>query len=333
MESRPANIDFDPSLDQFIHRDQFNNSSIIATDYGFPGRQTDIPTHGIQVYTGLHGYSDITGSYNRPWYNQNKYFQVGTVPTANGTIEGFNYDSSNQINRNGGNGGSDGRKGLTGFDNLFLSMNETAKAFGAGLHNNSGMSEGTLGATMKSAFVGNVSKRACDLKMQSRDLWNEHVLYTNLVIKSCIDTLPDQNAVTLRLIRNQDDIASLVRRNLGSHIADTLSELLKDHVNGVLKLTTEMKKGHQLVVTNASDALRRNGKKIAVLLSNGLKGAISTTELEESMNKHIDFVVNQAVARLNKNYEQEVRSLDRGQKQIRGMSDKIADTIISIYNL
>ena len=50
------------SLDKVIHRDEFRFSPKNPSDYGIPGfGYSVIPTHGTGVYTGLKGYSDITG--------------------------------------------------------------------------------------------------------------------------------------------------------------------------------------------------------------------------------------------------------------------------------
>lgn len=53
---------YKPMYDRIIHRDEFRFSPKIPTDYGIPGHgYSVIPTHGVQVYTGLKGFSDITG--------------------------------------------------------------------------------------------------------------------------------------------------------------------------------------------------------------------------------------------------------------------------------
>src|ERR1041384_8360788 len=67
-----------------------------------------------------------------------------------------------------------------------------------------------------------------DLKAALRKLWEDHIVYTRNVIISALAGLPDQGAVTARLLRNQDDLGDAIKPFYGNAAGARLTALLRE---------------------------------------------------------------------------------------------------------
>ena len=68
------------------------------------------------------------------------------------------------------------------------------------------------------------------LKEMLRKLFTDHGVITKMYITSAIHNLPDKDAITNRLLRNQEDIGNGVKKLVGEEAGNILTSLLKDHI-------------------------------------------------------------------------------------------------------
>lgn len=75
-----------------------------------------------------------------------------------------------------------------------------------------------------------LNKTKCDLKMNQRKLWIDHVLWTRSFIISDISSLEDKSLVLERLLKNQDDIGNSIKSYYGEDAGNKLATLLIEHI-------------------------------------------------------------------------------------------------------
>src|SRR6185369_13832926 len=89
------------------------------------------------------------------------------------------------------------------------------------------------------------STKASSLRNDMRKLWEDHILYTRNFIISFAANLPDQDAVSARLMKNQEDIGNAVSSFYGAAAGKQLTALLKDHILGAVDVLKAAKSGDQ----------------------------------------------------------------------------------------
>src|SRR5215203_4626941 len=75
-----------------------------------------------------------------------------------------------------------------------------------------------------------VSKQQRALHDGMRKLWEDHITWTRLFIVSASADLPDRQATTERLLRNQADIGKAIKPFYGRAGGERLSALLTEHI-------------------------------------------------------------------------------------------------------
>ncbi|MGN0027290.1 MAG: glycosyltransferase, partial [Clostridium sp.] len=98
-----------------------------------------------------------------------------------------------------------------------------------------------------------ISKSKCNLIMDERQLWIDHVSWTRNFIVSDIASLEDKNIVLERLLKNQDDIGNSIKPYYGEDAGDKLAVLLREHI----ELAGEVLEAAK---TKDSKALEKNNK-------------------------------------------------------------------------
>src|SRR5438132_1023898 len=73
-----------------------------------------------------------------------------------------------------------------------------------------------------------VTRPMLKLILDMRKLWEDHIVYTRNFIISAIADLGDKEAVTNRLLENQDDIGNAIKPYYGPVAATELSKLLRE---------------------------------------------------------------------------------------------------------
>jgi hypothetical protein len=164
-----------------------------------------------------------------------------------------------------------------------------------------------------------------------RRLWEDHIAWTRLVIVSTAAGLPDQDATTQRLLRNQDDIGNAVKPFYGEAAGSKLAALLKDHIVGAANVLAAAKAGDAAGVEKAKQSWYTNADEIAAFLSGANPKSWPDADMKSMMKQHLDLTLSEAVNQLQGRYTESVADYDRVKDEILEMSDMLADGIIAQF--
>jgi hypothetical protein len=188
-------------------------------------------------------------------------------------------------------------------------------------------------ASASQAAHGHESKAtsaSATLHQEMRVLWTDHVIWTRDYIVSAVADQPDQQAAAGRLMKNQEDIGAAVAAYYGKAAGAKLTELLKEHISIAVDLIKAAKAGDKAAQQQADARWHRNGEEIAAFLSTANPNWPRAT-LVAMMNTHLSTTTDEVVARLAKNWEQDVRAFDAVYHHILVMSDALSDGIVKQF--
>lgn len=168
---------------------------------------------------------------------------------------------------------------------------------------------------------------AATLRQNMRALWSDHVIWTREYIVAAVADRPDQQAAANRLMKNQEDIGAAVAGYYGQPAGAKLTELLKAHISIAVDLIKAAKAGDSAAQQQADRLWHRNADEIADFLSKANPNWPRAT-LAAMMNTHLATTTDEVVARLTKNWDQDVRAFDAVYHHILTMSDALSDGIV-----
>src|SRR5262245_45343531 len=99
-----------------------------------------------------------------------------------------------------------------------------------------------------------------------RRLWEDHVTYTRLFIVSDVGNLPDKEATTKRLLKNQQDLGNAIKPYYGEQAGTQLAGLLIDHIVIASKLVDAAKAHEGVMVADLTNRWFANADNIANFL-------------------------------------------------------------------
>jgi hypothetical protein len=164
-----------------------------------------------------------------------------------------------------------------------------------------------------------------------RELWEDHIVWTRMVIVSAADDLPDLSTAVDRLLRNQDDIGDAIKPFYGEAAGEELSRLLREHIVGAADLLAAAKAGDGAALEAASEAWYANGDAIGAFLADANPRNWDRVEMQAMMRDHLDLTLAEAVARLEGRYADDVAAYDEIHVQILHMADMLSDGIVAQF--
>lgn len=176
----------------------------------------------------------------------------------------------------------------------------------------------------------NNNKSICDFQKLQERLWIDHVTWTRSAIVSDLSSLEDKNPVLERLLKNQDDIGNSIKPYYGEEAGNKLSSLLREHINLAAQVTDAAKSGNKTDFEKYNKLWYENADAIANFLSSANPN-YSNQVLKDMLHKHLQFVTDQVVARLNKNWTGDINAYDKGENHMIMFADIIADGIIKQF--
>ncbi len=174
------------------------------------------------------------------------------------------------------------------------------------------------------------SKAACDLKMAERRLWIDHVSWTRSYITSALASLEDKDVVAERLLKNQDDIGNSIKPFYGEEAGNELAALLREHIELAGKVVDAAKSGNKADLEKYNKLWYENADEIADFLSTANPNYSNKT-LKDMLHTHLQFITDQVVARLNKDWKADVSAYDKGEDHMIMFADMLSDGIIKQF--
>jgi len=185
-------------------------------------------------------------------------------------------------------------------------------------------------AQTKSTSHGKQDQAAADLRRDMRKLWTDHVVWTRDYIIAAVGDQPDAPAALNRLMKNQDEIGRAVAKFYGDSAGQQLTTLLKEHIAIAGDLVKAAKAGDKATQQQADTRWHQNATQIADFLSKANPNWPRET-LVDLMNKHLSTTTAEVVARLNKNWDDDVRAFDEVYDHILHMSDALTAGIVKQF--
>jgi hypothetical protein len=174
------------------------------------------------------------------------------------------------------------------------------------------------------------SPSAVTLKQDMRKLWTDHVVWTRDYIIAALNDQPDTKAAATRLLKNQEDIGNAVATFYGAAAGQQLTTLLKEHITIAVDLIKAAKAGDKAGQQQADSRWQQNAVQIAEFLSKA-NPHWPKDVLASLMTRHLSTTTAEVVARLNKDWDADVRAFDEVYEHILQMADALADGIIKQF--
>jgi hypothetical protein len=168
------------------------------------------------------------------------------------------------------------------------------------------------------------------LKQDMRKLWTDHVVWTRDYIIAAVGEQPDAKAAADRLMKNQEDIGNAVATFYGAAAGQQLTTLLKEHIAIAVDLIKAAKAGDKAGQQQADGRWQQNAGQIVDFLSKA-NPHWPKDALTELMKKHLSTTTNEVVARLNKDWEGDVRAFDEVYVHILHMADALSEGIVKQF--
>ncbi|HTM27561.1 MAG TPA: hypothetical protein VL225_20330 [Vicinamibacterales bacterium] len=163
-----------------------------------------------------------------------------------------------------------------------------------------------------------------------RKLWTDHVVWTRDYIVAAVADQPDAQAAATRLMKNQEDIGAAVARFYGDAAGRQLTTLLKEHISIATEIVKAAKAGDKAAQQQADARWQQNAVQIADFLSKANPNWPRAT-LVEMMKTHLSTTSRELVARLGRNWDEDVQAFDEVYQHILKMSDALSDGIVKQF--
>lgn len=175
------------------------------------------------------------------------------------------------------------------------------------------------------------SQKAVTFHDDMRALWEAHGAWTHMVIVSFVGNLPNLTAAEQVLLQNQVDIGNAVKPYYGTAAGNKLTQLLKAHILGAVKVLVAAKSGEKTMLTQAETEWFANGRQIADFLHAADPRFLSRHAARRMMNIHLNQVIQQGVDELKGNYAADARAFAPYIRHILDMADMISGGIIQQF--
>jgi hypothetical protein len=172
---------------------------------------------------------------------------------------------------------------------------------------------------------------ASDLRSEMHRLWEDHIVYTRNFIISFAGNLPDQDAVSARLLQNQVDVGNAIKPFYGDAAGSQLTSLLKEHILGAVEVLKAAKGGDKAATDAAVLKWPANADQIATFLSNANPKNWPAATMKSEMRKHLDLTLKEATDRLGGNYAADIKAYDEVHHHILGLADTLTDGIVKQF--
>jgi hypothetical protein len=194
---------------------------------------------------------------------------------------------------------------------------------------------GVVGLTVSENVLAKDSDKvsADAFRAEMRRLWEDHIVWTRQYIVSAATTetpLLDADATLARLLANQDDIGNAIAGYYGDEAGDALAALLKDHINIAGQLVADVKTGSPNAGATQA-AWFANADAIATFLASANPDNWPFAMMRDHMYDHLTLTAEEAVARIQGRYVDDIAAYDQIHAQILGMADMLANGIVAQF--
>lgn len=171
-------------------------------------------------------------------------------------------------------------------------------------------------------------EKIAELFEQSHRLWGEHLCYTRNAIISLLNGTQDVEAVSNRLMKNQDSIAELLYPFYDRNDVEAYAAVLKEHITIAVSLVNAIKAGDDL--TDLTKAWHENGDKMLTWMENENPYYWSRVVTTPLWNDHLKYTIEEVTNRLKEEWVADIDSFDYNRHCMHKWSELYATGIV--YN-
>lgn len=175
-----------------------------------------------------------------------------------------------------------------------------------------------------------VSVNQLNLQRNMDLVWEQHIMWTRMLLISIAESLGDLEATKTRLLENPKDIADVFRTYYGNNIANTIQKLLTEHLVIGADLITALKNGNQKLADELNTKWYKNADDMAVAFSS-INPFYPKETVRKMLYDHLKLTTNEVSARLKKDYSADIKAFDMVQKEILKMSKFFVDGIVKQF--
>ncbi|HYV54229.1 MAG TPA: hypothetical protein VE933_06585 [Chitinophagaceae bacterium] len=197
-------------------------------------------------------------------------------------------------------------------------------------NNNSERTDST-GKTVSASSDAMESPKARDLRVAMRKLWEDHITWTRNVIFCLADNLPGADQAVKRLLENQDDIGNAIKPYYGDDAGKQLTALLRDHITTAADVVKAAKANNKIALDSANKKWFDNADQISDFLSKANPDSWKLDDVKMMMHDHLKLTTDEAVARIKKDYDADVKAYDKVHDEILEMSDALSKGIVKQF--
>ena len=161
-------------------------------------------------------------------------------------------------------------------------------------------------------------------------VWEQHIMWTRMLLISIAESLGDLEATKTRLLENPKDIADVFRTYYGNNIANTIQKLLTEHLVIGADLITALKKGKQKLADELNTKWYKNADDIANALSS-INPFYPKNEIQKMFYEHLQLTTDEVNFRLKGDYPADIKAFDMVQKEILNMSHFLVKGIVKQF--
>ena len=172
-----------------------------------------------------------------------------------------------------------------------------------------------------------ISMNQVDLIKQMNLVWEQHIMWTRMLLISIASSLNDLEATKARLLENPKDIANAFKKYYGNTIADTIQRLLTEHLVIGGDLMVALKNGNQKLASELNDKWYKNADDISDAFSS-INPFYPREQIRKMLYDHLELTTSEVDARLKGNYSADIKAYDMVQKEILLMSQFFVDGIV-----
>ena len=176
-----------------------------------------------------------------------------------------------------------------------------------------------------------ISRSELALRQDMRKLWEDHITWTRLAIISLTTDSPDTEATVGRLLENQTDIGDAVKPFYGEAAGNELTRQLRLHILIAADVVAAARAGDQTALADAQARWLANADDIAAVLNSVNPKYWELSTMKAEMHKHLDLTTQEAVARLQANWNADVAAYDQIHEHILHMSDLLSSGLVKQF--
>lgn len=175
-----------------------------------------------------------------------------------------------------------------------------------------------------------ISNNEVQLLKQMNLVWEQHIMWTRMLLISIAENLKDLNATQTRLLENPKDIADVFRRYYGNAVANKIQQLLTEHLVIGKDLIVALKNKNKEQAEKLNARWYQNADEMAEAFSS-INPFYPREEIRKMLYEHLRLTTSEVNNRLKGNYKEDINDYDMIQKEILKMSQFFVAGIVNQF--